>query len=141
MAPIQLDLVTRRPGSTENLHISFDQASEKAAEWALWFEVSFWIFLESPYAAWRTKVERLALIGAYHCLRVFPGDLHPAYRVYYFFFCISSHGFFLYSKNTKSLEAGDLIDSSLFGQLLRTHGPEGCSISCTAELDSRLVAF
>ena len=48
--------MTRRPGSTEDLHIGFDQASEKAAEWALWFEVSFGIFLKSPYTAWRTEV-------------------------------------------------------------------------------------
>ena len=88
---INLDLMTRRPGSTENLHISFDQASEKAAEWALWFEVFFGIFLKSPFTAWRTKVVRSALIHANQGVRVSPSDLHPAYRVHKFFLSISFH--------------------------------------------------
>jgi len=83
--------MARRPGATENLHISFDQPSEKAAEWALWFEVSFRVFLKSLYTAWRTKVVRLSFIRANQGVRVSPGDLHPAYRVHKFFLSISSH--------------------------------------------------
>jgi len=83
--------MARRPGATKNLHISFDQASEKAAEWALWFEVSFRIFLKGPYTAWGTKVVRSALIGANQGLRVSPGDLHPAYWVYDFCLLITFH--------------------------------------------------
>jgi hypothetical protein len=88
---IKQDLMTRWTGSTEHLHISFDQASEKAAEWALWFEVSFRIFLKSLYTAWRTEVVRSTFIRANHCFRVSQGDLHPAYRVHKFFLSISSH--------------------------------------------------
>jgi hypothetical protein len=83
--------MARRPGATENLHISFDQASEKAAKWALWFEVSLGIFLKSLYTAWRTKVVRSALIYANQGVRVSAGDLHPAYRVHKFSLSISSH--------------------------------------------------
>jgi len=83
--------MARRPGATENLQISFDQASEKAAEWTLWFEVSFGIFLKSLYTAWRTEVVRSTFIRANHCFRVSPNDLHPAYRVNKYFLPISSH--------------------------------------------------
>jgi len=96
VAVIQLDLMTRWTGSTENLHISFDQTSEKAAEWALWFEVSFGIFLKSLYTAWRTKVIRLALIHADQGVRISPGDLHPAYRVHKFFLGANRHNLVLH---------------------------------------------
>jgi hypothetical protein len=82
--------MTRRPGSTENLHIRFNQASEKAAEWALRFEVSCGIFLKSLYTAWCTKVVRLSFIHANQGIRVSPGDLHPAYWAHKFFLAISS---------------------------------------------------
>ena len=83
--------MTRGAGSTKNLLVSFDQASEKAAEWALWFEVSLGIFLKSLYTAWRTEVVRSALIGANQGIRISPGDLHPAYRIHKFFLTISFH--------------------------------------------------
>lgn len=83
--------MTRRTGATENLQISFDQASEKAAEWPLWLEVSLGILLKGLYTAWRTEVVRSALIGANQGVRVSPGDLHPAYRVHKIFLSISSH--------------------------------------------------
>jgi hypothetical protein len=81
--------MTRGAGSTKNLLVSFDQASEKASDWALWFEVSFGIFLKSLYTAWRTKVVKSALVGANQGVRVSPGDLHPAYRIYDFCLLIS----------------------------------------------------
>ena len=84
-------LMTRRPGSTEDLHIGFDQASEKAAEWPLWFEVSFGIFLKGLHTARRTKVVRSAFIGAHRGVRIPRLDLHPAHRVHKFFLTISSH--------------------------------------------------
>ena len=94
-ALIKLDLMTRWTGSTEDLHIGFDQPSEKAAEWALRFEVSFGIFFKSPYTALSTEIVRSTIIRANHCVRVSPGDLHPAYRVHNFFLRMSSHDFFL----------------------------------------------
>jgi len=83
--------MARRPGATKNLHISFYQASEKATEWPLWFEVPFGILLKGLQTARGTKVVRLAFIGANRGLRVSSGDLHPAYRVHKFFLTISSH--------------------------------------------------
>ena len=56
-------LVAGRPGSAENLLISFDQASEKAAEWALWFEVSFGFF-ERPIHSMAHKSNKM---GPYRC--------------------------------------------------------------------------
>lgn len=39
--------MTRQAGSTENLHVSFDQASEIAAEWPLRFKVSLGVFCKA----------------------------------------------------------------------------------------------
>ena len=97
--------MTRRSGSTENLHIGFDQASEKATEWPLWLEVSFGILFKGLHTAWRTKVVRSAFIGANHCVRISTGDLHPAHRVHKIFLCMSSHWSML---------------SNLFGQIAPT---------------------
>ena len=83
--------MTRGAGSTKNLLVSFDQASEKAAEWPLWFEVSFGIFLKGLHTARRTKVVRSAFIGAHRGVRIPRLDLHPAYRVNKFFLTVSSH--------------------------------------------------
>jgi hypothetical protein len=87
--------MARRPGATENLHISFDQPSQKAAEWALWFEVYFGIFLESFYTALSTKVVGSSFIHANKGFRVSPGDLHPAYRVHKFFLGANRHNLVL----------------------------------------------
>jgi hypothetical protein len=83
--------MARGTGATENLYIGFDQASEKATEWPLWFEVPFGILLKSLQTARGTKVVKSALVGANQGVRVSPRDLHPAYRVHKIFVCISSH--------------------------------------------------
>jgi hypothetical protein len=83
--------MARRTGAAENLHIGFDQASEKATEYPLWFEVFFGIFLKGLQTARGTKVVRTALVGADRRVRIPRLDLHPAYRVHKIFLCISSH--------------------------------------------------
>ena len=83
--------MTRRPGSTENLHIGFDQASEKATEWPLWLEVSFGILFKGLHTARGTKVVRSSLVVAHWGVRIPRLDLHPAHRVHKIFLRISSH--------------------------------------------------
>jgi hypothetical protein len=84
--------MARGTDATENLHISFDQASEKAAEWPLWFEVPFGMLLKGLQTARGTKVVRSAFIGANRGIRIARLDLHPTYRVHKIFLCIRSHG-------------------------------------------------
>ena len=83
--------MTGRTGATENLHIGFDQASKKATEWPLWFEVSFGILFKGLQTARGTKVVRSPLVGANLGVRIPRLDLHAAYRVHKIFLCISSH--------------------------------------------------
>ena len=72
-------------GATEDLHIGFYQASEKATEWPLWFEVPFGILFKGLHTARGTKVVRSALVGANRGVRIPLLDLHPAYRVHKIF--------------------------------------------------------
>jgi hypothetical protein len=83
--------MARGTGAAENLHIGFDQASEKATEWPLWFEVPFGILLKGLQTARGTKVVRTAFIGASRGVRIPRLDLHPAYRIHKIILCISSH--------------------------------------------------
>ena len=83
--------MTRRPGSTENLHIRFNQASEKAAEWALRFEISCGIFFEDPHAALSTEIIAPALVFADHRSRIVQAYLHATYRVWDFIMRVDFH--------------------------------------------------